>query len=49
MFPYKDDNPTVLTPVVTLVIIGVTSLIWLVFQGGGAERPENPDPLLPAA
>ncbi len=37
MFPYKDDNPTVLTPVVTLVIIGVTSLIWLVFQGGGAE------------
>ena len=37
MFPYKDDNPTVLTPVVTVVIIVVTSAIWLFFQAGGAE------------
>lgn len=37
MFPYKDDNPTVLTPVVTLGIIAVTSLVWLFVQGGGSE------------
>jgi membrane associated rhomboid family serine protease len=37
MFPYKDDNPTILTPYVTLVIIAVTSLIWLVYQGAGME------------
>ena len=37
MFPYKDDNPTVLTPVVTVAIIAVTSLVWLFFQGGGSE------------
>ena len=37
MFPYKDDNPTLLTPVVTLGIIAVTSLVWLFVQGGGSE------------
>lgn len=37
MFPYKDDNPTLLTPYVTLTIIGVTSLIWLMYQGAGLE------------
>ncbi len=37
MFPYRDDNPTILTPYVTLAIIGVTSLIWVVYQGAGFE------------
>jgi len=37
MFPYRDDNPTILTPYVTLAIIGVTSLIWIVYQGAGLE------------
>ena len=36
MFPYKDDNPTILTPVVTVGIIVLTSLAWLVLQGAGA-------------
>jgi membrane associated rhomboid family serine protease len=37
MFPYKDDNPTILTPYVTLVIIAITSLVWLLYQGAGVE------------
>ncbi len=37
MFPYKDDNPTVLTPFVTVGIIVATSAIWMLYQGGGAE------------
>ncbi len=37
MFPYKDDNPTILTPYVTVTTIVLTSLIWLVFQKAGAE------------
>jgi membrane associated rhomboid family serine protease len=37
VIPYKDDNPTVLTPVVTLGIIAVTSLVWLFLQGAGSE------------
>ena len=37
MFPYKDDNPTVLTPFMTVGIIAATSAIWILYQGGGAE------------
>ena len=37
MFPYKDDNPTILTPYVTLLLIGLTSVIWLAYQGAGSE------------
>ena len=37
MFPYKDDNPTILTPYVTVATIVITSLIWLVFQAAGTE------------
>ncbi len=39
MFPYKDDNPTILTPYVTFVIIGVTALVWIVVQGAGMGAP----------
>jgi membrane associated rhomboid family serine protease len=35
VFPYKDDNPTYLTPVVTVGLIIVTSLVWIVVQGAG--------------
>lgn len=37
MFPYKDENPTVLTPLVTFGIIGVNVLIWVFVQGLGGE------------
>ena len=35
MFPYKDENPTVLTPYVTVGIIIVTGIVWVVAQGAG--------------
>jgi membrane associated rhomboid family serine protease len=37
MIPYKDENPTFLTPVVTLGIIGLNALVWLLIQGAGTE------------
>ena len=43
MFPYRDDNPTVLTPYVTVGIILVCSLVWIVVQGAGTY------PTLPAS
>ena len=35
MFPYKDENPTYLTPFVTVGIIVLTGLVWVVVQGAG--------------
>ncbi len=35
MFPYRDENPTYLTPLVTLGIILVNALVWVVVQGAG--------------
>ena len=32
MFPYKDDNPTELVPVVTVAIIAANVLVWLFVQ-----------------
>ena len=37
MFPYKDDNPTVLPPIVTIGIIALNVLAWLFLQGAGAD------------
>ncbi len=37
MFPYKDENPTILTPFITIGIIVVTGLVWLVVQGAGTN------------
>src|SRR5437899_13077313 len=37
MLPYNDDNPTLTTPVVTFLIIGVNALVWILIQGMGAE------------
>jgi membrane associated rhomboid family serine protease len=37
MFPYRDDNPTLAAPVLTLLLIGVNVVFWVVVQGMGAE------------
>src|SRR3989442_1445535 len=39
MFPYKDENPTVLTPVVTVGIIALNVLAWVFVQGLGTPGP----------
>jgi membrane associated rhomboid family serine protease len=36
MIPYRDENPTILTPYVTLGIIALTTLVWIVVQGAGS-------------
>jgi len=36
VIPYKDENPTVLTPIVTIGIIAVNVLAWLFVQGAGS-------------
>ncbi len=35
MFPLKDDNPTLLTPYVTVFIIAVNVAVWLTFEHAG--------------
>src|SRR4026207_1731371 len=37
MFPYRDDNPTLKTPFVTLILIGINVAVWVLVQGMGAE------------
>src|SRR3954468_6449363 len=37
MFPYRDDNPTLATPITTFLIIGANVASWVVVQGMGAE------------
>jgi membrane associated rhomboid family serine protease len=37
MFPYRDDNPTLATPIATLLLIGVNVVFWVAVQGMGAE------------
>jgi membrane associated rhomboid family serine protease len=37
MFPYRDDNPTLRTPVVTIVIIALNVAAWVLVQGMGAD------------
>jgi membrane associated rhomboid family serine protease len=39
MIPYKDENPTVLTPYVTLGFIALNVLAWVFAQGLGATVP----------
>ncbi len=41
MFPLRDHNPTLRTPVVTYALIGLNVLVWVVVQGMGAD-PELP-------
>ena len=35
MFPLRDDNPTLLTPVITIALIVINVVVWIYFQGGG--------------
>ena len=35
MFPLRDDNPTLLTPFVTIVLILANVVVWLYVQGAG--------------
>ena len=37
MFPYRDDNPTLSTPVVTLLLIGANVAAWILVQGMGND------------
>jgi rhomboid family protein len=37
MFPYRDDNPTLGTPFVTLLFIVANTAVWVLVQGAGME------------
>lgn len=37
MFPLRDDNPTLATPVVTLAIVVANVAAWFLLQGAGAD------------
>ena len=37
MFPYRDDNPTISTPVVTIGLIALNVAVWVLVQGMGME------------
>jgi membrane associated rhomboid family serine protease len=37
MFPYRDDNPTLATPIATFVLIVANVAMWILVQGMGAE------------
>ena len=37
MFPYRDDNPTLATPVVTILLISLNVAAWIFVQGMGSE------------
>jgi len=39
MFPLRDDNPTLRTPVVTYGLIAANVLVWVLVQGMGADLP----------
>lgn len=39
MFPYRDENPTVLKPWVTIGLIVANAVVWLVVEGMGLELP----------
>jgi membrane associated rhomboid family serine protease len=35
LFPLRDDNPTLLTPVITIALILINIVVWMYFQGAG--------------
>jgi membrane associated rhomboid family serine protease len=39
MFPYRDENETQRSPLITLTIIALNALAWLVIQGAGTPLP----------
>lgn len=36
MFPYRDENESIRTPVVTFALIALNGLVWLLVQGAGS-------------
>ena len=39
MFPLRDENPTELTPFVTMAFIAINVAVWVLVQGMGAMQP----------
>lgn len=39
MFPIRDENPTLRTPVTTITIIAINVLAWFLVQGAGSDMP----------
>lgn len=39
MFPYRDENETVRTPIITFALIAINVLVWLLVQGAGMHGP----------
>ena len=37
MFPYRDDNPTLAPPVVTILLIALNTAVWILVQGMGLD------------
>jgi membrane associated rhomboid family serine protease len=37
MFPYRDDNPTLSTPIITIFLIGANVAVWVLIQGMGSD------------
>lgn len=37
MIPYRDDNPSILTPYVTILLIAANLVVWVLVQGMGAS------------
>ena len=38
MFPLRDDNPTEIFPVITVLLIGATAAVWWLVQGAGLAQ-----------
>jgi membrane associated rhomboid family serine protease len=39
VIPYRDENPTIKTPVVTYAIVALNVLVWILVQGAGTMLP----------
>ena len=39
MFPYRDENETIRTPVMTLALIAANAAMWIFVQGAGQTLP----------
>jgi membrane associated rhomboid family serine protease len=35
VFPLRDENPTILTPVITIFLVAANVAVWILVQGGG--------------
>ena len=39
MFPYRDDNVSIRTPLITFLIIAANVAAWMLIQGAGSPLP----------